>query len=84
MSRCLRQSRVAALHVLGRTQKGIAQKLFSSPKDSGSGLKGEPCFEGKTSAPILKNLPTWNAKSLTFVRNMEITRLRFLKSWRQS
>jgi flavin reductase (DIM6/NTAB) family NADH-FMN oxidoreductase RutF len=54
--RCLSESRVAALHVLGRTQKDIAQKFFSSPKDSGSALKGEPCFEGKTSVPILKNL----------------------------
>jgi flavin reductase (DIM6/NTAB) family NADH-FMN oxidoreductase RutF len=55
--RCLRESRVAALHVLGSDQRGIAQKFFGPSKGSSTTLNGEPFFEGKTSAPILKNLP---------------------------
>lgn len=54
--RCLDQSRIAALHVLGSHQQAIAQKFFSPTKADGVALNGEPFFEGKTSAPILKNL----------------------------
>jgi flavin reductase (DIM6/NTAB) family NADH-FMN oxidoreductase RutF len=57
--RCLRESRVAALHVLGSDQRDIAQKFFSPSKGSSTTLNGEPFFEGKTSAPILKNLPAY-------------------------
>src|ERR1700722_9681506 len=53
--RCLRQSRVAALHVLASDQRDIAQKFFAPSKATGIALKGEPFFAGKTSAPILKN-----------------------------
>ena len=57
--RCLRESRVAAVHVLAKNQKDIAQKFFAPPKASGSTLNGEEYFEGKTSAPVLKNLPAY-------------------------
>jgi flavin reductase (DIM6/NTAB) family NADH-FMN oxidoreductase RutF len=53
--RCLRESRVAALHVLGAGQRDIAQKFFAPSKGSRTKLNDEPFFEGKTSAPILKN-----------------------------
>ncbi len=56
---CLRESRVAALHVLAKNQRDVAQKFFSAPRSSGATLNGEPFFEGKTSAPILKNLPAY-------------------------
>ena len=55
--RCLSESRIAALHVLGSDQKEIAQKFFSPTKENRNTLNGEPYTEGKTSAPILKNLP---------------------------
>ena len=54
--RCLSESRVAALHVLGRDQEHIARKFFSPVKPEDAPLRDEPFFEGKTSAPILKNL----------------------------
>jgi len=54
--RCLVESRIAALHLLGSHQQAIAQKFFSPTKADGVALNGEPFFEGKTSAPILKNL----------------------------
>jgi flavin reductase (DIM6/NTAB) family NADH-FMN oxidoreductase RutF len=57
--RCLFESRVGALHILGSHQMDIAQKFFSRTKSSHGELNGEPFFEGKTSAPILKNLPAY-------------------------
>jgi len=57
--RGLRDSRVAALHVLAKNQKDIAKKFFATSKSSAAPLNGEPFFEGKTSAPILKNLPAY-------------------------
>ncbi len=53
--RCLIESRAAALHVLGKHQKDIAQKFFAPAKESKGTLNGVPFFQGKTSAPILKN-----------------------------
>jgi flavin reductase (DIM6/NTAB) family NADH-FMN oxidoreductase RutF len=57
--RCLSESRVAALHVLGKHQKQIAQKFFSPTRGGEKDLNGEPYFEGKTSAPVLENLPAY-------------------------
>ena len=57
--RCLAESRIAALHILGKHQKPIAQKFFSPTKGGSSDLNGEPFFEGETSAPILQNLPAY-------------------------
>jgi len=57
--RCVSESRIAALHVLGSHQKHIAQKFFSPHKNTSTGLKDEPFAEGRTSAPILKNLPAY-------------------------
>jgi flavin reductase (DIM6/NTAB) family NADH-FMN oxidoreductase RutF len=53
----LSESGVVALHMVGRHQKDVAQKFFSTTKGEGGVLKGEPFAEGKTSAPILTNLP---------------------------
>jgi flavin reductase (DIM6/NTAB) family NADH-FMN oxidoreductase RutF len=56
---CMKESCVGALHILDRTQKAIAQKFFATTKGGEGTLGGEPYSEGKTSAPILKNLPVW-------------------------
>lgn len=53
---CLRESHVAALHILDRRQKNLAQKFFTRTRGTADPLNGEPFSEGKTSAPILKNL----------------------------
>jgi flavin reductase (DIM6/NTAB) family NADH-FMN oxidoreductase RutF len=57
--RCLSESRIAALHILGKHQKQIAQKFFSPTKGGSADLNGEPFSEGQTSAPILQNLPAY-------------------------
>jgi flavin reductase (DIM6/NTAB) family NADH-FMN oxidoreductase RutF len=54
--RCLSESGAAALHVVAKGQEHIAQKFFSPAKPQDAPLRDEPFFEGKTSAPILKNL----------------------------
>ena len=56
---CMKESGVGALHILDRTQKRIAQKFFATTKAGEGTLSGEPYSEGKTSAPILKNLRAW-------------------------
>jgi flavin reductase (DIM6/NTAB) family NADH-FMN oxidoreductase RutF len=66
--RCLVKSRVAALHVLGSHQQAIAQKFFSPTKADNVTLNGEPFFEGKTSAPILKNLHAYLECNVVDVR----------------
>jgi flavin reductase (DIM6/NTAB) family NADH-FMN oxidoreductase RutF len=57
--RCLGASGVAVLHVVGADQKDIAQKFFSPTKESDGTLNGEPFSEGKTFAPVLKNLSAY-------------------------
>jgi flavin reductase (DIM6/NTAB) family NADH-FMN oxidoreductase RutF len=57
--RCLRASGVAVLHIVGSDQQDLAQKFFSTTKESDGLLNGEPFVEGKTSAPVLKNLPAY-------------------------
>jgi len=53
--RCMEESQVAALHIVGSEQSGMAQKFFA-PTSSGAGLiNGEPFIDGETSAPILSN-----------------------------
>ena len=54
--RCLRESGVAALHIVGSDQQDLAQKFFSTTKESNGLLNGEPFIEGKNFAPVLKNL----------------------------
>jgi flavin reductase (DIM6/NTAB) family NADH-FMN oxidoreductase RutF len=50
----LEQSRTAALHILDKNQANIAQAFFSSAKESGGKLNGEPYSQGKrSSAPVL-------------------------------
>jgi flavin reductase (DIM6/NTAB) family NADH-FMN oxidoreductase RutF len=67
--RCLMESRIAALHILGSQQKDIAQKFFSPTRGAGSELNGEPFSEGKTSAPILKNLPAYMECKVVDIRD---------------
>jgi flavin reductase (DIM6/NTAB) family NADH-FMN oxidoreductase RutF len=56
---CLRDSRVAVLHILDRRHKNFAQKFFTRAKAHSDPLIGEPFSKGKTSAPILRNLPAY-------------------------
>jgi flavin reductase (DIM6/NTAB) family NADH-FMN oxidoreductase RutF len=56
---CLVLSGFSILHIVGSDQQEIAQKFFSATKESDGFLNGEPFYEGKTSAPVLKNLKAY-------------------------
>jgi len=56
---CLSESHIAAIHILGTHQEDLARKFFSSTQASPSAINGEPFTEGKTSAPILDNVPAY-------------------------
>jgi flavin reductase (DIM6/NTAB) family NADH-FMN oxidoreductase RutF len=57
--RCLRESRAAAIHILGHDQQGLAQKFFSPTQASDGVINGEPFTDGVTSVPILKSAPAY-------------------------
>jgi flavin reductase (DIM6/NTAB) family NADH-FMN oxidoreductase RutF len=54
---CLRESRIAALHVVSDEQQDIARRFFSPTSAAAGTINGEPFAEGRTAAPILANLP---------------------------
>jgi flavin reductase (DIM6/NTAB) family NADH-FMN oxidoreductase RutF len=56
---CLLSSGSSVLHIVGSEQQEIAQKFFSATKESAGFLNGEPFCEGKTFAPVLKNLKAY-------------------------
>jgi flavin reductase (DIM6/NTAB) family NADH-FMN oxidoreductase RutF len=55
--KCLADSRMAALHIVGNGQQEIARRFFFPTRVNCTTLNGEPFVEGKTAAPILANLP---------------------------
>ncbi len=57
--RCLVESRVAAIHILGSDQKDIAQKFFFPTKAGAGEINGEPFTDGSTGAPVLLNAPAY-------------------------
>ena len=56
---CVSESRVAVVHVLGSGQETVAQKIFSPSKVADGSINGETFIAGKTSAPVLKNMPAY-------------------------
>src|SRR5439155_26924318 len=56
---CLRDSGVAAIHVLGRGQEEMARRFFAPTRAENGGINGEPFGEGSTQAPILSNAPAY-------------------------
>jgi flavin reductase (DIM6/NTAB) family NADH-FMN oxidoreductase RutF len=56
---CLRDSGVAALHILGRGQEEMARRFFAPTEADASGINGEPFQEGATAVPILRNAPAY-------------------------
>lgn len=57
--KCLAESGVAAIHVLGWNQQDIAQKFFASTDARSGQINSEPFAAGKTLTPILVNLPAY-------------------------
>jgi flavin reductase (DIM6/NTAB) family NADH-FMN oxidoreductase RutF len=56
---CLSKSGVAALHILGTDQAGIARKFFQPTRADGDVLNDEPFGDGATSSPVLHNAPAY-------------------------
>ena len=57
--RCMQESQVAAIHLVGRDQAGIAQRFFTPTKVENGLMNLEPFRLGATSAPILENAPAY-------------------------
>jgi len=55
--RCLAESRIAALHIVGDEQHEIARTFFFPTRANCRTINGEPFAEGRTAAPILASLP---------------------------
>lgn len=57
--KCLADSGVAAVHVLGSHQQQLAAKFFRPTLVMNGLLNGEAFVEGKTAVPILTNVPAY-------------------------
>lgn len=57
--RCLKESGLAAIHVLGREQQEMARRFFAPTAADATGINGEPVEPGVTSVPILKHAPAY-------------------------
>jgi len=56
---CLAGSREAAIHILGTGQQEIARRFLPATKARDGLINGEPYVSGSTSAPILRNVPSY-------------------------
>jgi len=54
---CLRESGIAALHILGRDQLDVARRFFAPTRADDSGINGQAFHPGVTRAPILEDIP---------------------------
>lgn len=57
--RCLKESGLAAIHVLGRGQQDVARRFFAPTAADASGINGEQVEPGATSMPILRRAPAY-------------------------
>jgi flavin reductase (DIM6/NTAB) family NADH-FMN oxidoreductase RutF len=55
--KCLAESRVAAIHVLGTGQEELAQRFFRPTVATSKAINGEAFAHRTTSAPILESAP---------------------------
>ena len=55
--KCLVDSRIAALHIVGDGQQEIARKFFFPTRANCTTINGELFTNGRTAAPILASLP---------------------------
>lgn len=52
---CLAESRVAAVHILDRSQQTMAQRFFCPTTVAGDQINGKPFVPGRTAVPVLQN-----------------------------
>src|SRR2546429_4348896 len=57
--KCLSESHVAAIHVLGAGQENVAQKFFTPTIAAQGEINGEPFADRITSAPVLTSAPAY-------------------------
>jgi len=57
--KCLSASRTAVLHIVGNEQQDIARTFFYPTRAERGTINGEPFAQGRTSAPVLANLPAY-------------------------
>ena len=57
--KCLAASRTAVLHIVGDEQQDIARAFFYPTRADCGTINGEPFAQGRTSAPVLANLPAY-------------------------
>ena len=57
--KCLAVSRTAVLHIVGNEQQDIARTFFYPTRAERGTINGEPFAQGRTSAPVLANLPAY-------------------------
>jgi flavin reductase (DIM6/NTAB) family NADH-FMN oxidoreductase RutF len=57
--KCLAESRVVAVHILGCDQQELGAKFFRPTRMTDGLLNGEPFVKGKTAVPILTNTPAY-------------------------
>src|SRR5713226_4529419 len=55
--KCMSESGLAAIHILGYDQKEVAQKFFFPTKSDCGCINGEPFIDGVTGVPVLPNTP---------------------------
>jgi flavin reductase (DIM6/NTAB) family NADH-FMN oxidoreductase RutF len=55
--KCMMESRVAVLHIVGDKQQEIARRFFHPTAPGPGTINGEPFAEGRTSAPVLVGFP---------------------------
>jgi flavin reductase (DIM6/NTAB) family NADH-FMN oxidoreductase RutF len=55
--KCMAESRIAALHIVGERQQDVSYRFFFPTHAECGTINGEPFAEGRTGAPILANLP---------------------------
>ena len=53
--KCMKQSGMAAVHILGADQQEIAKTFFATSEYNAGLINGEPCIAGKTRSPILQS-----------------------------
>jgi flavin reductase (DIM6/NTAB) family NADH-FMN oxidoreductase RutF len=56
---CLRDSGLAAVHILARGQEEMARRFFAPTRVRDGDLNGEPFRKGALDAPILNNAPAY-------------------------
>lgn len=59
LHRAIANSRIFAIHIVGKSQKDLAMAFFKAANASGDKLNGYRVETGETGAPLLVDAPAW-------------------------